>query len=283
MPSPPSTMSSTMSSASSSSEAVSVPPPTTGSSRDPPLSPPRPLFFIDRRVEGVEEERRDPFRTPDGSVPGTPGTQVGDNPFSPPGSVISMSMDAPGTTSLHSRMQSRVSVNSSMRSNPDLPLGSGSGSGTRTLGSRVNSQIRDSFMSPPVMTRRNTAFETNVASRLSVAAPRSKRLRSSMLTGAVEKPWIGEKDVYARIAYWLTYFVAFLGIAGSVLRCYFAWKDVPRVGNLCLVMEDNFDTFDTQYTWTHEVDMSGFGCVSLSLSLQITLIICASFSYVFST
>ena len=255
VPSPPSTMSSTMSSASSSSEAVAAP--TTGSLRDPPLSPPRPLFFIDRRLDsGVEEERRDPFRTPDASAPGTPGTQP-DNPFSPPGSVISMSLDPHGPNSLHSRMQSRVSVTSSLRSsNPELP------SGSRTLNSRVSSQIRDSFMSPPVMTRRQTAFETNVASRLSVAAPRSKRLRSSMLTGTIAKPWIGEKDVYARVAYWLTYFIAFLGVAGSALRCYFAWKDVPRVGNLCLIMEDNFDTFDTQYTWTHEVDMSGFGCVS---------------------
>ncbi|KIP01697.1 glycoside hydrolase family 16 protein [Phlebiopsis gigantea 11061_1 CR5-6] len=80
-----------------------------------------------------------------------------------------------------------------------------------------------------------------------------------MLTGEIAKPWVGERDVYARVAYFLTYLVAFLGIAGSVLRCYFAWKDVPRVGNLCLIMEDNFDTFDTAYTWTHEVDMSGFG------------------------
>lgn len=240
---------STTSSASSSTEAITQP--TTGSSRDPPLAPPRPLFFINRRGDNIDEEPRDPFRTPDVSAPGTPGTQAADNPFSPPGSVISMSLDGPqGTTSaLGSRMQSRVSVNSSLRE--PRP----------TLGSRASSQIRDSFMSPPAMPRRATAFETNAASRLSVAAPRSKRLRSSMLTGEIPKPWVGERDVYARVAYFVTYLVAFLGIAGSVLRCYFAWKDVPRVGNLCLIMEDNFDTFDTAYTWTHEVDMSGFGCV----------------------
>ena len=80
-----------------------------------------------------------------------------------------------------------------------------------------------------------------------------------MLTGTIEKPWIKEKDVYSRVAYFLTYGVALLGVAGSAIQCYFGWKNVPRIGNLCLVMEDNFDTFDTQYTWTQEVDMSGFG------------------------
>lgn len=245
MPSPPSTASS----ASSSSEAVTLPPSLTGSSRDPPLDPPRPLFFIDRRPENTieEEQRHDPFRTPDGSIPPTPSSQR-DNPFSPPASILNVSVDGPG---LHSRVQSRVSVASSLRSD-------GAPAGSRpTLTSRT-STVRDSFMSPAPMPRRATANLPS-ASRFSLAAPRSKRLRSSMLTGEIEKPWLTEKDVYGRLAYWLTYAVALIGIVGSALRCYFAWKDVPRVGNLCLIMEDNFDTFDTQNTWTHEVDMSGFG------------------------
>jgi hypothetical protein len=82
-----------------------------------------------------------------------------------------------------------------------------------------------------------------------------------MLTSesAITKPWIGSKDVHGRIAYFLTYAIALLGIAGSVVRCWTAWKDVPRVGDLCLVMDDQFEKFDTEYTWTREVDMSGFG------------------------
>ncbi|THG96108.1 hypothetical protein EW026_g5660 [Hermanssonia centrifuga] len=261
MPSPPSTISS----ASSSSEGVSeIPVPATGSTRDPPLQPPRPLFFIDRKAsqDPIETEpRRDPFRTPDGSVPPTPAA-VHDNPFSPPASILSTgsigslgSVAEPHVTiSSQSRVQSRVSVHSSLRSsNLDLP------SSRPPLPSRASSQIRDSFMSPPAMTRRNTAYESNVASRLSVAAPKSKRMRSSMLAGTIEKPWVGEKDVHGRMAWWITYLVAFLGVAGSALRCYFAWKDVPRVGNLCLIMEDNFDTFDTEFTWQQEVDMGGFG------------------------
>ncbi|KAI0338483.1 concanavalin A-like lectin/glucanase [Trametopsis cervina] len=84
-------------------------------------------------------------------------------------------------------------------------------------------------------------------------------MRSSLLTSPVPKPWIGERDVYGRIAYLLTYAVALLGVGGSVVRCWTAWRDVPRVGGLCLVMEDNFERLDTEYTWSREVDMGGFG------------------------
>ncbi|THH31693.1 hypothetical protein EUX98_g2507 [Antrodiella citrinella] len=267
MPSPPSTASSSGSSTSS----LAVPPPETGSSRDPPLNPPKPLFFIERKpslaASETDEVRRDPFRTPDVSAPGTPRSgSIISNPFSPAGSVVNFSTEqhvtiASGTnmepsSSRNATASSRVSVQSALRnSSTDLNIRE-----VRTgLSSRVNSQIRDSFMSPPVLARRATLHETSGASRLSLAGPRYKRTRSTMLTGEIHKPWIGEKDVYARVAYWTTYGVAMLGVVGSVLLCYFGWKDVPRVGNLCLIMEDNFEQFDTQFTWAHEVDMSGFG------------------------
>ncbi|KAI0791239.1 concanavalin A-like lectin/glucanase domain-containing protein [Abortiporus biennis] len=185
------------------------------------------------------------------------------NPFSPPSSVINLSADAnigiasATNTSAHSRSHSRrTSIHSSLRnSTTDLHVRE-----VRTMTSRVSSQIRDSFMAPPILARRATTVHDNLgASRFSLAAPKAKRQRSTMLSGAIHKPWIGEKDVYNRLAYWTTYFCGFLGIAGSVLLCYFGWKDVPRVGNLCLIMDDNFDIFDTDYTWSHEVDMSGFG------------------------
>ncbi|KZT63256.1 glycoside hydrolase family 16 protein [Daedalea quercina L-15889] len=79
-----------------------------------------------------------------------------------------------------------------------------------------------------------------------------------MLTGEVEKPWIADKDVYVRISWWVTWGVAMLGVVAGVIRCYFGWKDVPRVGNLCLIMQDDFSTLD-QNIWTREVEMGGFG------------------------
>ncbi|EIW53031.1 concanavalin A-like lectin/glucanase [Trametes versicolor FP-101664 SS1] len=80
-----------------------------------------------------------------------------------------------------------------------------------------------------------------------------------MLMGAIEKPWLSEKDRMILISHWIVYFIAFLGIAGSAIRCYFAYVQTPVLGNVCLVMEDNFDTFDTDNKWMREVSMSGFG------------------------
>ena len=115
-------------------------------------------------------------------------------------------------------------------------------------------------MSPPAMPKRATVMESDATNSGTLAPLRgSKRQRSTMLTGEVEKPWVTDKDFYEKLSFWVTYAVAILGIAGGIVRVYFAWVQTPRVGNLCLVMEDNFDTFDTKYTWYHEVDMSGYG------------------------
>ncbi len=228
----------------------------------------------------AEEFRRDPFRTPDGSVPPTPRSGVS-NPFSPPASVVNLSSEqnlqnvhhsagsigsssyypfpdpgSPPASRPHTGT-SRVSVQSSLRnlnSSSDLtPRG-----GARSRRNSSNGHIRSSFMSPPAMPKRATLLETDGSGTMS--APRlAKRQRSTMLTGEVSKPWVTDKDFYERLSYWVTYAVAMLGIVGAVLRVYFQWVQTPRIGNLCLVMDDNFDTFDTQYTWTQEVDMSGFG------------------------
>lgn len=47
----------------------------------------------------------------------------------------------------------------------------------------------------------------------------------------------------------------------SAVRCYFGYIGVPRYKHaLCPVLEDNFDTFDTD-VWSHEVQLDGFGRV----------------------
>ncbi|KAI0739930.1 concanavalin A-like lectin/glucanase [Daedaleopsis nitida] len=84
-------------------------------------------------------------------------------------------------------------------------------------------------------------------------------MRSTRLTGSIDKPWLGLKDSRVALSHWIVYLLMVLGIAGGALRVYFSYRTTLRVGNLCLVMEDNFDTFDTVNTWTHDVSMSGFG------------------------
>ncbi|EMD36047.1 glycoside hydrolase family 16 protein [Gelatoporia subvermispora B] len=272
MSKPPSTASSTASSELSAADRV--PASSTGSKRNPPLEPPKPIFFL-RQGASAEDVQRDPFLTPDASVPATPKS-VASNPFSAPSSVISFSaeqtlgntsiahghMPQPSSSSYSSEVQlsrpgsSRVSVQSALRhSSTDLQVKE-----VRT-GMRNRVGQRTSMMSPPVLPRRATYFESPTDSRVSVVAARpvAKRARSTLLTGTIEKPWLSEKDVYGRLAYWITYGVAFLGVIGGALRCYFDWRNIQRLGNICLVMDDQFDTFDTDFTWFQEVDMSGYG------------------------
>jgi beta-glucanase (GH16 family) len=80
----------------------------------------------------------------------------------------------------------------------------------------------------------------------------------------IAKPWLTDRDPMARIAYALTYAVAFIGVATSVIRCYTGYKGVPMLRqNLCVVMDEQFDSEDGVFgdngTWFREVEMSGFG------------------------
>ncbi|OBZ73352.1 Beta-1,3-glucan-binding protein [Grifola frondosa] len=198
------------------------------SENDESLHPPKSVFFIDPRwasSEAGDESPHDPFSTPDASVPGTP------IPFSTPASVSAL-RSSPEIREVPSNMRSRASS---------------------------SSQVRNSFMPPPAI-RRTTLRESTLPNSALPNVPRlAKRARSTMLTGETEKPWVTEKDTYAKLSYWLTYGVALIGIAAAVIRCYFAWKQTLLIGNICPVMTDEFDTFDTENTWFQESSLGGFG------------------------
>jgi len=120
---------------------------------------------------------------------------------------------------------------------------------------------RDSFMSPPI--RPTTAYQS-----FHVTKPPPKPTKpSTMLTGEIEKPWKSKNNSQMRAAYWITYAAAALGIIAGFLRCFFGWRGVPRLGNLCQVMEDEFETLNKD-VWSHEIDLGGFGCVILFYSTQ---------------
>jgi hypothetical protein len=113
---------------------------------------------------------------------------------------------------------------------------------------------RDSFMSPP-------ARPTSAYQFLHVTKTPPKFIKpSTMLTSEIEKPWRSGKSSQKRIAYWITYAAAALGVVVSVLQCYFAWKSVPILGNLCPIMDEEFETLNTDI-WSHDVDLGGYGCV----------------------
>jgi len=111
---------------------------------------------------------------------------------------------------------------------------------------------RDSYMSPPV--RQSAVYQSLHSTKL----PPKYTKPSTMLTGAIEKPWKSMNNSQLRWAYWITYAAATFGIIAGALRCYFGWKNVPRLGNLCQVMEDNFETLNLDI-WSRDVDLGGFG------------------------
>ena len=120
--------------------------------------------------------------------------------------------------------------------------------------SSISGFARDSFMSPPL--RPSTGYQSIHATK-----PPPKSIKpSTMLAGEIEKPWKSKNNSQMRLAYWITYAAAAFGIIAGCLRCFFGWRSVPRLGNLCQVMEEEFETLNKDI-WSHDIDLGGFGCV----------------------
>jgi hypothetical protein len=189
----------------------------------------------------------------------TPSNQV--HRFSPPGSVASLGTGADLPSGVPSGLTSRATSIGDFSRMSSSYYG-GSRPNTAELGlspNRSSNRLRETFTSPPM--RPLTMLSMASSSKVERERPKSTMLTA---TGALHKPWIGTRDPYSRVAYLLTYGIMFLGVAAGAVRCYFAWSGVPLInGNLCLVMDENFDSeqgiFGENGTFFREVDMSGFG------------------------
>jgi hypothetical protein len=85
------------------------------------------------------------------------------------------------------------------------------------------------------------------------------------LNTPVPKPWLLERPPpRARLSWWLTFLCALLGIVGAAAICWDGIRSVRRLdyNQLCLVMEDNFDsdTIDEGW-WSRDIGLGGFGLV----------------------
>jgi len=92
------------------------------------------------------------------------------------------------------------------------------------------------------------------------------RPKSTLLTSTtvIEKPWLKTHDPYQRISYFITYAIMVVGILLGGVRVWLGWNDVQLLkGNLCLVMDENFNSdigvFGESGKFFREVEMSGFG------------------------
>lgn len=50
-----------------------------------------------------------------------------------------------------------------------------------------------------------------------------------------------------------------LGAGAAAAICYMGAKSVRLVGNVCLILDEEFDNGIDTNIWFHEVSMSGFG------------------------
>jgi hypothetical protein len=91
----------------------------------------------------------------------------------------------------------------------------------------------------------------------------NKRNQSTALldldNNPLEKPWMKKKDPRATISWWLTVSMTFLGAVGGALMCLFGVRDLKFVGDVCIVLDEDFSSGLDENIWLREVDMSGFG------------------------
>ncbi|KIK46821.1 glycoside hydrolase family 16 protein [Suillus luteus UH-Slu-Lm8-n1] len=236
------------------------------------IKPPSPFYLGEnsKRTKDKHQHHHSNASVSNYSPPSTAGTAASSivNPFSPPASVISFSIDPVTNASMPVVAPGQQEGQEPIPRHGLTPLPRstsyyGSRPNTGDSPSRVTSgiRLREAFAAPPA--RPMTAVSTSV----SLAPSKTTRMRSTMLEdpSTLDKPWVTTKDPYARIAYFLTYSVAFLGIAASALRCYFGYKSVPLInGNLCMVLDEDFTsdtdtTFGPNGNWVREVQLGGFG------------------------
>lgn len=101
------------------------------------------------------------------------------------------------------------------------------------------------------------------ASMLALPKPKAP-LPSTRLAGKLEKqdkPWLQKREPRARISWYLTVLMFFLGVLGAAAICFFGFRSVPVLpdSDLCLVMDEDFSNgLNSQY-WTQDVELGGFG------------------------
>ncbi|KAH9855587.1 concanavalin A-like lectin/glucanase [Lenzites betulinus] len=76
-----------------------------------------------------------------------------------------------------------------------------------------------------------------------------------------EKPWLKQRDCRDRASWWLTFFAMMIGVGGAAVLCFFGFSSVKLLkdSDICMVLNENFDSLDLTNTWTRDVELGGFG------------------------
>ncbi|EJD35002.1 concanavalin A-like lectin/glucanase [Auricularia subglabra TFB-10046 SS5] len=85
-----------------------------------------------------------------------------------------------------------------------------------------------------------------------------KNFASSRLAGEIHKPWLDKRDGRETVARWFYIVFSLMGLVGGGLLAYFNFKKIPRLGKVCLMLDEQFNSLDTNI-WYQEVEVGGFG------------------------
>ncbi|KAK2464535.1 hypothetical protein APHAL10511_003442 [Amanita phalloides] len=146
----------------------------------------------------------------------------------------------------------------------------------RTTPTTQQPYIRSLLNSRPLSYRSNTQFSVPSLGT-PPSRPKALRMPSHLIPEDVPltKPWMEKPHPRARIAYFLTYFMLFLGLAGGVVQSYFKYSRAQLDRQpLCLVFEENFDSEDAVFgsngTFEREVNMDGYGNGEFEMTTAFT-------------
>ncbi|WVQ73286.1 hypothetical protein IAR50_002854 [Cryptococcus sp. DSM 104548] len=91
-----------------------------------------------------------------------------------------------------------------------------------------------------------------------------KPFQSTRLKGEVYKPWLEKKDPALRWARWITLTSIFIGFAVVGIICWDGYRSVPRLGNVCSILNEDWSNGIDSSIWQHEVRTDGYGPGSFS-------------------
>ena len=110
---------------------------------------------------------------------------------------------------------------------------------------------------------------TNPGGRGTITPKKRPPHPSALLRSPIEKPWLTKKDPWATASWWITAALFFLGLAGSAALVFFGVWNTPKLGKICRVMHEDFNSLDTSL-WQFESELGGFGNGEFEMTTQNT-------------
>jgi hypothetical protein len=126
-----------------------------------------------------------------------------------------------------------------------------------------------SFAPPPApwMPSESRVSMASTGARDTITPKKRPPHPSALLKGPIEKPWLTKKDPWATASWWITVGLFFLGVAGSAVLVFFGIRTTPKLGKICQVMHDDFNSLDTSL-WQLESELGGFGNGEFEMTTQ---------------